>query len=140
MTIKERILHSVLFEVFALLIIMVGTSLFTSHNPAEVGGLGLMMSLIAMVWNYVYNLGFDKVFGDERLSRKMGLRVVHGIGFEFGLLFATIPLLMWILQLDFWTVLILDIGIVIFFLVYSILYNLAYDHAKARWFNKALAA
>ncbi|MGF1683511.1 PACE efflux transporter [Photobacterium minamisatsumaniensis] len=137
---KERILHSVLFEVFALTIIMVGTSLFTNHNPAEVGGLGLVMSLIAMVWNYVYNLGFDKVFGDERLSRKMGLRIAHGVGFELGLLFATIPLLMWILQLDFWTVLILDIGIVIFFLVYSILYNLAYDHTKAKWFNKVLAA
>ncbi|WP_036824767.1 PACE efflux transporter [Photobacterium sanctipauli] len=140
MTTKERILHSVLFEIFALVIIMAGASLFTNHNPAAVGGMGLVMSLIAMAWNYIYNLGFDKVFGNDRLSRKMGTRIAHGIGFEFGLIFATIPLLMWVLQKDFWTVLILDIGIVLFFLVYSILYNLAYDHIKAKWFNKMVAA
>lgn len=139
MTIKERILHSVLFEIFALTIMMIGASLFTNHNPAAIGGIGLALSLIAMGWNYVYNLGFDKVFGADRLSRKFGTRIAHGIGFEAGLLVVTIPVLMWALQLDFWTVLILDLGIVIFFLVYSIIYNWVYDQVRAKYFPTKLA-
>ncbi|MGF1724930.1 PACE efflux transporter [Photobacterium nomapromontoriensis] len=135
MTIKERILHSVLFEVFALLIMMIGASLFTNHNPAAIGGIGLALSLIAMGWNYFYNLGFDKIYGADRLARKIGTRIAHGIGFEAGLLLVTIPVLMWALQLDFWTVLILDLGIVIFFLVYSIVYNWIYDQVRAKYFH-----
>jgi len=139
MTVKERILHSLLFEAIALCILMVAAKLFTAHNPTVVGGVAIVLSLLAMVWNYVYNLGFDRVFGQDRLSRKMGMRIAHGIGFEAGLLVVTIPLLMWVLQMDFWTVLILDLGVVIFFLVYSIIYNWAYDLVRSKVTAKTTA-
>ncbi|AJR08723.1 hypothetical protein C9J03_12270 [Photobacterium gaetbulicola] len=138
MTIKERILHTVLFEVFALMVLMGAATIFTRHNPAVVGGLSVVMSLIAMAWNYLYNVLFDKFAGEERLNRTIKMRMLHGLGFEGGLIFVTIPVLMWILQLDFWTVFILDLGIVIFFLLYAIIYNWLYDHAKAKFFTKPL--
>lgn len=132
MSVKERILHSLLFEAFALCILMVTARLFTSHNPGVVGGISLALSLLAMGWNYVYNLGFDHIFGHDRLSRKLGIRILHGLGFEVGFLIVSIPLLMWVLQMDFWTVFILDLGVVIFFLVYSIIYNWAYDQVRSK--------
>ncbi|MGF1733278.1 PACE efflux transporter [Photobacterium kasasachensis] len=132
MSVKERILHSLLFEAIALFILMVAATLFTSHNPGVVGGIAIVLSLLAMAWNYVYNLGFDHIFGHDRLSRKLGMRIAHGFGFEVGLLIVTIPLLMWVLQMDFWTVFVLDLGIVIFFLVYSIIYNWAYDQVRSK--------
>ena len=134
MTIKERILHTVMFEVFALVILMGAATIFTRHNPAVVGGLSVVMSLIAMAWNYVYNIIFDKFAGEDRLNRTIKTRLLHGLGFEGGLIFVTIPVLMWALQLDFWTVFVLDIGIVLFFLIYAIIYNWAYDHIKAKFF------
>jgi len=139
MSVKERILHSLLFEAFALCILMGAATLFTAHNPTVVGGVAIALSVLAMMWNYVYNLGFDRVFGHDRLSRKIGMRIAHGIGFEAGLLLVTIPLLMWVLQMDFWTVLILDLGIVIFFLVYSIIYNWAYDQVRSKITTRATA-
>ncbi|MGF1718367.1 PACE efflux transporter [Photobacterium chitinilyticum] len=139
MSVKERILHSLLFEAFALCILMGAATLFTAHNPTVVGGVAIALSVLAMMWNYVYNLGFDRVFGHDRLSRKIGMRIAHGIGFEAGLLLVTIPLLMWVLQMDFWTVLILDLGIVIFFLVYSIIYNWAYDQVRSKITARATA-
>ncbi|MCW8327979.1 PACE efflux transporter [Photobacterium sp. SDRW27] len=139
MSVKERILHSLLFEAIALCILMVAAKLFTTHNASVVGGVAIVLSLLAMAWNYVYNLGFDRVFGQDRLSRKVGMRIAHGIGFEAGLLIVTIPLLMWVLQMDFWTVLILDLGIVIFFLVYSIIYNWAYDQVRSKITTRATA-
>tara|TARA_Y100000588_G_scaffold238791_1_gene252498 strand:- start:35 stop:259 length:225 start_codon:yes stop_codon:yes gene_type:complete len=59
----------VLFEVFAL-IMMAGLATYITGNGAgEMAGLALAMSLIAMAWNYVYNYGYDKIFGADRTKR-----------------------------------------------------------------------
>ena len=93
-------------------------------------GLALAISLIAMAWNYIYNYGYDKVFGADRSKRTKKTRVVHGLGFELGLMTVTLPVLMWVLQLDFLTVLIMDIGLVIFSVLYAIAFNWAYDSVR----------
>ena len=127
---KERILHMVLFELVAL-VLMAGLATYITGNGAgEMAGLALAMSLIAMAWNYVYNYGYDKIFGADRTKRTKKTRVLHGLGFELGLMTVTLPVLMWVLKLDFLTVLIMDIGLVIFFVVYAIGFNWAYDSAR----------
>lgn len=127
---KERILHMVLFEVFTL-IMMAGLATYITGNGAgEMAGLALAMSLIAMAWNYVYNYGYDKIFGADRTKRTKKTRVLHGLGFELGLMTVTLPVLMWVLKLDFLTVLIMDIGLVIFFVLYAIGFNWAYDSVR----------
>ncbi|MFA0403086.1 MULTISPECIES: PACE efflux transporter [unclassified Vibrio] len=118
---KERMLHMVLFEVFALIMM---------------AGLALAMSLIAMAWNYVY----DKIFGADRTKRTKKTRVLHGLGFELGLMTVTLPVLMWVLQLDFLTVLIMDIGLVIFFVLYAIAFNWAYDSVRYQLVAKGKVA
>lgn len=120
----------VLFEVFAL-IIMAGLATYITGNGAgKMAGLALAMSLIAMAWNYVYNYGYDKIFGADRTKRTKKTRVLHGLGFELGLMTVTLPVLMWVLKLDFLTVLIMDIGLVIFFVLYAIGFNWAYDSVR----------
>jgi uncharacterized membrane protein len=127
---KERILHMVLFELVAL-VLMAGLATYITGNGAgEMAGLALAMSLIAMAWNYVYNYGYDKIFGADRTKRTKKTRLLHGLGFELGLMSVTLPVLMWVLKLDFLTVLIMDIGLVIFFVVYAIGFNWAYDSAR----------
>jgi len=83
--------------------------------------------LQAMAWNYVYNYGYDKIFGADKTKRTKKTRVLHGLGFELGLMTVTLPVLMWVLKLDFLTILIMDIGLVILFLLYAIGFNWAYD-------------
>ncbi len=120
----------VLFEVFAL-IIMAGLATYITGNGAgKMAGLALAMSLIAMGWNYIYNYGYDKIFGADRSKRTKKTRVLHGLGFELGLMTVTLPVLMWVLKLDFLTVLIMDIGLVIFFVLYAIGFNWAYDSVR----------
>ena len=129
---KERILHSILFEVIALIFVISAALVFTNVGITSVTGLAVGLSVIAMVWNYIYNLVFDQLFGQNRINRSFKMRINHGIGFEFGMIFVTLPLMMWVLQLDFWTVFIMDISVVVFFLVYAILYNWCYDLARER--------
>ncbi|NOH95841.1 PACE efflux transporter [Vibrio sp. 99-70-13A1] len=137
---KERILHMVLFELIAL-VIMAGLATYITGNGAgEMAGLALSMSLIAMGWNYLYNFGYDKVFGADRSKRTKSVRVLHGLGFELGLLVMTLPVLMWVLQLDFLTVFIMDIGLVIFFVLYAIGFNWTYDSVRTQLVEKGKVA
>ncbi|MEZ9763912.1 PACE efflux transporter [Vibrio splendidus] len=127
---KERMLHMVLFE-FVALVLMAGLATYIVGGGAvKMAGLAVSLSLIAMTWNYVYNYGYDKIYGTDRSKRTKKTRILHGLGFELGLMLVSFPLLMWVLQLDFWTVLVMDIGIVIFFVLYAIAFNWAYDSVR----------
>ena len=127
---KERLLHMVLFELAALILMAGLATYITGDDAGKMTGLALAMSLIAMAWNYVYNYGYDKVFGADRSKRTKKTRVLHGLGFELGLMTVTLPVLMWVLQLNFLTVLIMDIGLVVFFVLYAIGFNWVYDSVR----------
>ena len=132
MTRKERLFHSILYEAVALILFVPLAMYVTQEGAAVMAWVSIMLSLIAMVWNYVYNLLFDRLFGAERSARGFLVRIGHGAGFEGGLIFVTIPVLMAVLQESFLTVLILDLGAVLFFFVYAILFNWAYDTLRPR--------
>ncbi len=136
---KERILHSVLFEVFALLLLIPLGSLLGGIDAHTMTGVAILMSLIAMGWNYLYNLLFDKFFGAERSKRSVLLRVTHGVLFEGGLVVLTLPLLMWFLQRSFTEVFLLEMSMIVFFLVYAIVYNWVYDVIRGQVFKAKTA-
>ncbi len=132
MTVKERIFHSVLFELLALIIIVFAATLVSSQDTMAMTGLAASLSLIAMSWNYLYNLGFDRLFGADRLSRGLWQRIGHSIGFEGGLTLASLPLIMLVLKLGVWQALLADIGLTVYFLIYALLFNWSYDIIRAK--------
>lgn len=127
MTKKERIIHSILFEVVALIILVALATLATDEAPLTMTGLTAALSTIAMVWNYLYNIGFDKMFGPNRLSRGLWMRIGHSIGFEVGITLASFPMIMWVLELGVWQALMADLGLTVFYLIYAIIFNWSYD-------------
>ncbi len=56
-----------------------------------------------------------------------------------GMMIISFPVLMWTLQLGFWSVLVMDIGVVIFFVLYSIGFNWVYDAIRQRITTQRLA-
>lgn len=131
---KDRVIHTLLFEFFALILMVVIGMLVTNVGMEKMTGLAVVMSLLAMMWNYFYNIIFDNKFGEDRINRSLTMRVMHGIGFEGGLVAVTLPLIMWWLDLDFLTAFMLDFGAVLFFLVYAIIFNWLYDITRHRFF------
>lgn len=132
---KERVIHTLLFEAFALVSMVIIGMLVMQGDMVTMSGLAVVLSLIAMIWNYFYNVVFDKVFGAERLTRTLVTRICHGLGFEAGLVIFTLPLMMWWLNLDFFTALLLDLGAVVFFVIYAIVFNWLYDIIRHRFFT-----
>ena len=107
----------------------------TGNDVAKMSGLAIMLSALAMVWNFIFNIVYDKLYGAERTNRTLWIRIQHGLGFEFGMLVFSFPIMMWMLQLDFLSVLLLDIGAMVFFLLYAIGFNWLYDISRAYIFR-----
>ena len=124
---KERIFHAVLFELIALVALTLLAVLTTDQQAGAMTMLAVILSLIAMAWNYVFNMGFDRIYGEDRIKRSFKVRITHGALFELGMVVFSFPVIMWVLQKSFLTILMLDIGVVLFFFVYAIGFNWAYD-------------
>lgn len=133
MSIKERIVHSVLFEMGAVLLSAFIALLFFQVTVGAAVTVGLVISALAMMWNFVFNLGFDKVFTAPRESRGFGVRLLHTLSFEGGLLVITIPVVAYLLKISLWQAFMLDIGMTVAIVIYTLIFNWIYDHARLRF-------
>jgi uncharacterized membrane protein len=125
----DRIRHAISFEIIGLaLITPLGAWAF--HMPIhDIGVLGIGGATIATAWNYVYNLGFDRLMQRVRGStRKTApIRIVHAVMFEVGLLFILLPLFAWYLGIGLWQAFLMDASFALFYMGYALAFNWAYD-------------
>lgn len=127
---SDRLRHAVLFEVIGLILVAPLASWMTGHGLAEIGLLTFIISLIAMAWNAVFNYAFDRIeiaCGGHLSRRGWGTRVGHALLFEAGLALLTVPLIAWQLGMSWWEALLLDIGFIVFYLIYALIFNWLYD-------------
>lgn len=139
MSLKERLLHSLLFEIGAVTLASVVVLAFSTVKPSAAIGTGVAMALMAMVWNLVFNAGFDKIFTEPRQNRSFGLRLFHTISFELGLLIFTIPMIAYLLNLTLWQALIADIGLVVLITTYALIFNWIYDNIRLKFIKTGMA-
>ncbi|MEH6473022.1 MAG: PACE efflux transporter [Halopseudomonas sp.] len=128
-TFKDRLRHTLMFEFFAILISVPIVQWITGESIATVGGLTLVLSLLAMTWNYAYNWAFDhwELRQGWPRPRPLATRCLHALGFELVLLFVGVVIVAWWLTMTLWQAFLLDLGFMIFFLVYALGYNWLYD-------------
>lgn len=128
-TTKDRIRHTLGFEIIGLIIFAPLASLVFGFELHLMGAMAVVGSIIATVWNYIYNLLFDhsmlKLRGDVR--KTLPLRVFHAVLFETGLLLLFMPMIAWYLSISLWEAFMMDIAMATFYLVYAFVYNLVYD-------------
>ncbi|RXZ32718.1 multidrug/biocide efflux PACE transporter [Oxalobacteraceae bacterium CAVE-383] len=131
-TVAERLFHAVMFETIA--IGLTGTALYLLMDRplSQAGGLAIAMSSIAMLWNMIFNAAFDRAQMRMGFQRTVGVRVLHALMFEIGLTVALVPLAAWVLEISLLKALILDIGVLIFFLFYAFVFNWCYDIVRAK--------
>ena len=127
-SITERFCHALLFEVLAIAICAPLGAWLLGYPLAHMGVLTLMVSLVAMVWNMLFNALFDQAQRRMGFQRNVAARAVHAVLFEVGLILAVVPLAAWWLDISLWRALVLDIGIALFFLPYTFAFNWLYDN------------
>lgn len=133
MTLKERLLHSVLFELGAICVATSAVLLFSPKQGGTALGVSVLMAVAAMAWNLVFNSIFDKIFTAPRETRGLGLRIAHTLAFEGGLLLATVPMIAYFLKLTLWQAFWADIGLTALITAYALAFNWVYDHARLKF-------
>ncbi len=128
-SVADRIRHAVCFELLGVLLVTLLSGWVFSTEASHFGPLALLLSLIATLWNYLYNLAYDhfllRLRG--RVQKTLWERVWHAFWFEFGMLVITLPLVMAWLDYTFQLALTMSLSLMGFYLLYTYVYNWAYD-------------
>lgn len=122
---KRRIIHAICFEIGALALLIAILSPLFNHSIAEIGVMGITLSLITVGLLYFYNLLFDRVlFKNTGSTKKSGkARVIHALLFETTLVLAFLPLIIWWLDISLLEALILEATGVTFMVVYTFVFH-----------------
>ncbi|MBC2770096.1 PACE efflux transporter [Pusillimonas minor] len=125
--IKRKVVYVSFYEAIA---IALTTTVFylLGYSMTDAGVASVVASVIAVLWNLVWNTGFE--FWESRQIRKgrsIARRIAHAIGFEGGLVVFLVPFFAWWLQVSWWEALVLDAGLIVFFLVYTFVFSWVFD-------------
>lgn len=126
---KDRLRHTALFEV---LLLAVATPILAliGHTGVQTAALSaISLSVIAMIWNFIFNLIFDifMVKKTGAIKKSKGHRILNAVLFELGLLALSLPLIAYALQVTIYQAFIIDLGFAIFAFIYNYIFNYIYD-------------
>ncbi|MEJ2898473.1 chlorhexidine efflux PACE transporter AceI [Acinetobacter sp. NS-4] len=128
---KRRMIHALSYETILLVIIAIALS-FIFEMPMQVTGtLGIAMAVTSVIWNMTFNHFFEKFEAKRKLKRTVGVRILHAIGFEGGLMLATIPMVAYALEMPIWQAILTDLSMTLCILVYTFIFQWCYDHIEA---------
>jgi uncharacterized membrane protein len=124
----RRVLQAVLYEVFAIAFVGPVLGLLFDKPQASTLALAVVMSTIALCWNYVFNAGFEWWESRQAVKgRSLVRRVVHGAGFEGGLTVLLVPVMGYWLDISYLGAFMANLGLLAFFFVYAIGFTWAFD-------------
>ena len=132
-SLPERIFHAVCFEGLATAILAPVMAWLMTRNVVEMGGLTILLATAAMVWNVIYNMIFDRLWPAHHVTRTAKVRLLHAIGFEGVFILIGLSIAAFYLGISYVEAFMLEIGILLFLLPYTMFYNWAYDTLRARF-------
>ena len=124
----RRVVQAVLYEAFAIAFVGPAMALMFEQPVASSLALAVLMSTIALAWNYVFNGIFEAWEAKQVVKgRSFKRRLAHGIGFEGGLVVILVPVMAYWLETTLLKAFLADLGILAFFFVYAIVFTWAFD-------------
>jgi uncharacterized membrane protein len=125
---RRRIVYVTLYELIAIVATSIGLSVFSDSSVERAGVAAVVSSAIAVVWNVVFNTLFERWEARQSVrGRGLARRAAHAIGFEGGLVVTLVPFFAWWLDISLWQAFVLDLGLLLFFLVYTFVFNWVFD-------------
>ena len=125
--VKRRIVYVGLYELFAIVLSAILLQLMSGAGASSLG-IAVVTSIVAIVWNLVFNNLFEYW---ERYrttkGRSIGVRILHALGFEGGLVIFLLPIIALWLNVSVLEALMLELGLLVFFLVYTFVFNWVFD-------------
>ncbi|MCW2311976.1 PACE efflux transporter [Rhodoferax antarcticus] len=124
----RRVLQALLYEAFAIAFVGPVLSFAFDKPPSSTLALAVVLSTIALTWNYVFNTFFERWESRQSVKgRSFARRLAHGIGFEGGLTVLLIPVMSLWLEISPLKAFVANLGLLAFFFVYAIAFTWAFD-------------
>lgn len=126
--IQRKLVYIGLYQLIAISVTTFGLGMASGKESAAASSLGIAACLIAMVWNFAFNTAFE-LWESRQLvkGRSLRRRIAHALGFELGLVAILVPLFAYVLEISLWHSLLLDVGLIAFFLIYAFTFNWGFD-------------
>ena len=124
----RRVVQAVLYEFIAVVFVGPVMGLVFDQPVSSTLALAVLMSAVALGWNYVFNALFERWEARQEVKgRSIWRRMAHGIGFEGGLVVMLVPVMAYWLQTTVLKAFVADLGILVFFFVYAVVFTWAFD-------------
>lgn len=125
--VARRVIYVLSYELIAILFVTAALVVL-GFGGVSSGLIAVVSSAVAIVWNFIWNTLFE-AWERRQASQKrtIGRRIVHSVGFEGGLIVFLVPILAWILQVSLVEAFILELGLLVFFLIYTFVFAWVFD-------------
>lgn len=124
----RRIIQAVLYEAIAVGFVGPGLAFLFEQPQASTIALAAFMSSCAVGWSYIFNTRFEKWESTQVVKgRSWKRRMIHGLGFEGGLVVMLVPVMAYWLNTSIFAAFIADLGVLAFFFVYAIAFTWGFD-------------
>jgi len=124
----RRVLQAVLYELIAIAVVGPVLSFAFDEETSSTFGLAVVLSTIALTWNYVFNWLFERWESRQAVrGRSFARRLAHGAGFEGGLVVILVPVMSLWLGISPAAAFVTNLGLLVFFFFYAIAFTWAFD-------------
>jgi uncharacterized membrane protein len=124
----RRILQAVLYEAIAIAVVGPALSIAFDEPQTSTFGLAVVLSTIALTWNYAFNWLFERWESRQTVrGRSFARRLAHGAGFEGGLVVILVPVMSHWLRITPVAAFVANLGLLVFFFVYAIAFTWVFD-------------
>ncbi|SSV41480.1 Transmembrane pair [Acinetobacter nosocomialis] len=125
---KRRIVYVSSYEIIGMVISSVGLALLAGDSVEHTGPLSVMITTIAVTWNFIYNILYEKWEARQKnKSRTVKRRIAHAIGFQITLVMFLIPLIAWWMDISLVAAFWLDVAFIIIIPIYTFIFNWTFD-------------
>ncbi|ALD43529.1 hypothetical protein SMQE32_06750 [Serratia marcescens] len=126
--VKRKLVYVTAYEIIGMAISALGLALLSGHAPSSTGPLAVVITTIAVSWNFIYNYVFEW-WESRQVSRARTLkrRILHAVGFQLTLVVYLIPLIAWWMGITLWQALLLDMALIVIIPCYTFVFNWAFD-------------
>lgn len=125
----QRIINITGYQIGSLGAIIPVVSLITGHGFSTLGLLTVFITTFCTCWNYLFSYWFDlHLDAKGRVhERTVKDRMFHALGLEVGIIWFTTPVIAWWLDIGLVEAIVMDLGLIIAYLVYTFVYNWMFD-------------
>jgi Predicted membrane protein len=121
--VKRKLVYVTAYELIGMTISALGLALLSGHAPSSTGPLAVVITTLAVSWNFIYNYLFEW-WESRQASRTRTLkrRILHAVGFQLTLVVYLIPLIAWWMGITLWQALLLDMALIVIIPCYTFLF------------------